>query len=182
MTIAKNSRRLRENLKGLLATPRSQATFSASSINCCCCLKERLETQPESTTSNSFVIGFNFPSNLTSTAAKAAKAGFTMWRKHCRQSRIKDSIPAAHSLSKFTQKIIVYIVLTGKERLGLNIWLETGNQAKGTEDMIRKIQATEAHYQQKTSETNSIALFFFGKEAKHVSPLTSYNKTIMLLI
>lgn len=129
-----------------MATPKSQITSFALSINCCYCLREGLEKQPESTTSNSFINGPNFSRDFASTTVKAPKTGFAMWRGHCLQSRIKDLTPTASSLTKFPEKVIVCMILTSKGRLGPDIWPETEDQVKGTEDIMRKIWAKKAHH------------------------------------
>lgn len=141
-----------------------------------------METQPESATSNCFVNRPNFLSDPILAAAKVQEAGFAMWCGHCRQSRIRDLTPAAYSLSKFILKVIIYMVLTSKGRLGADIWPKARNQAKGVKDIMRRVWDTEVYYWQKASKTNSIVLSPSGKEARNVSLLISYNKTIMLLI
>lgn len=75
------------------------------------------------------------------------------------------------------------MVLTDKGCLEPDIKPEASNQAKSTmKDMMRKVSATEAHVRQTASETNSIPLFLSSKDAKHVSLLTSYHTSIMLVI
>lgn len=74
------------------------------------------------------------------------------------------------------------MVLIGEKRLGLDIWPKAKNQAKDRKNIMRRIQVTKAHYWQKEFETNSIAYSLSSKEARHVNLLTSYNKTIILLI
>lgn len=74
------------------------------------------------------------------------------------------------------------MVLIGKGRLGPNIWPETADYAKSTENMIRVVWAKKAYHWQKASETKTIALSFSTQEARHVSLLTFYYMPVMLLI
>ena len=62
------------------------------------------------------------------------------------------------------------MVLTGKERLGSDIWLETPKQAKSTEDMMRSIWGKEAHWQYKASGTKSCPLSSSSKEVRFIGP------------
>lgn len=74
------------------------------------------------------------------------------------------------------------MVLTGKGCLRLDIWPEIIDQAKNIENMIRGVWVKEAHRWQKASGTKTIALSSSGQEVRHLSPLTFYHLTIMLLI
>lgn len=47
------------------------------------------------------------------------------WRRHCRRLKIQDLIFAGYSLCKYTWEVVIYMVLTDKERLGSDIWPET---------------------------------------------------------
>ena len=70
------------------------------------------------------------------------------------------------------------MVLTGKERLGPDIWLETPEQAESTEDMIRSIWSKEAHYRYKVSGTKSYPLSLSGKNARFMSPPYYYGHLV----
>lgn len=164
------------------AAPRSQATSSAPSIERRRRLRDGLKRRSESTSaSTSFVNGPDIP-DTTSAATEPPETGFALWRGHRRRSGIKDSTPAARSLSEYTWEVLLCMVLTGEGRLGPDIWPEAADQAESTEDMMRRVWATEAHVRRRASGTTSIPLSSSGKEARHVSPLTSYHATIMLLI
>ena len=60
---------------------------------------------------------------------------------------MKDLIPAACSLCEYTLEVVACMVLTGKRRPWLDIWPETPEQAKFTNDMMRSIWGKEAHWQ-----------------------------------
>lgn len=95
---------------------------------------------------------------------------------------IKDLIPATCSLNKFIYKVMAYIVLIGERCLGLYIWPEAADQTKDKEDLMRKVQTMEAHYQQKTNGNHFIAFFAFSKEVSQMNQLTSYNMTYIMQI
>lgn len=136
--------RLKKNLESLSATPRSQATFFILFINRRQLLREGLEIQLESITSNSFVSSLNIP-DPTFAVAELLEADFTIWQGYHQRSGIKDSTPAACSLSKFIWKVIVCKILTGEGYLGPDIWPEVADQIEGMEDITRKVWATEAY-------------------------------------
>ncbi len=50
--------------------------------------------------------------------------GYSLWCGYSRCIRIKDSTPTAHSLCKYTWKVVVCMVLTGKRCLEPDIWPE----------------------------------------------------------
>ena len=60
------------------------------------------------------------------------------------------------------------MVLTGKRRLGPDIWSETPERAESTKDLIRSIWGKEAHWRYKASGTKSCSLSFSGKKARFV--------------
>ena len=62
--------------------------------------------------------------------------GEFLWRDVCRRMGIKDSMPEQASFCKYTWEVVVYMVITGKGRLGPDIWPKTLNQGTGTEDII----------------------------------------------
>lgn len=148
--------------------------------NHCCSLKEGLRTQLVSTTFIWFISGSDILENTLSNI-ELAKTGYTLWHRYCRRFRIKDLIPAACNLCKYIWKVILYIVLIDDGRLGLDIWPETLDQAKGIEEMMRTIWVGEAHCWQKASGTKTYLLSPFNKEARHISPLISCYMTIRLL-
>lgn len=82
MVIVQYENHPRKKLKGLLALAKSQATFSAPSINRCHCLKQELEVQTKSTSCNFFMKDFNIPDPILATA-KFSKAGFAILQRHC---------------------------------------------------------------------------------------------------
>ena len=58
------------------------------------------------------------------------------------------------------------MVLTGKRRLGPDIWSKIPEQAESTEDIIRSIWGKEAHWRCKTSGIKSSPLSPSGKKAR----------------
>ena len=67
------------------------------------------------------------------------------------------------------------MILTGKGCLGLDIWLETPQQAESTENMMRTIWNMEAMRGQKNSEKPNCPLATTSKEARHVQTLLFYD-------
>lgn len=161
---------LREGLK-------SQLTSSAPTTNHRRRLREGLETQPASTASTSLVIDSDI-SKVTGSSIEPSGTGYSLWRGHRRRSGIKDSIPAARSLCEYTWEVVACMVLTGKGRLGPDIWPETPEQAESTEDMMRSIWGKEAHRQCKASGTKSCPLSPSGKEARFVGPPYCYGHLV----
>lgn len=170
MAIAEHSSHLRGNLKRFSTTPKSQATFSTSFNNHCRHLRDGLEIL---STFITFISFDNIPTNITVTAIENLETGHNLWRRRCHCSGIKHLTPAAHSLCKYTQEIILFRILISKRRLGPDIWPEIANQAKSTQDIMRRVQSKEVHYQRKASGSKTCALSPFGKKARHVSLLTS---------
>ena len=70
------------------------------------------------------------------------------------------------------------MVLTGKGRLGPDIWPKTPEQAESTEDMMRSIWGKEAHRQCKANGTKSCPLSPSGKETRFVSLLYCYGHLV----
>ena len=56
---------------------------------------------------------------------KASATSHPLWRQYCYHLEIKDLTPVARNLCKYTWKVVVYMVLTGKRRLGPDIGPET---------------------------------------------------------
>lgn len=73
------------------------------------------------------------------------------------------------------------MVLIGNKRLSPDIWPETPDQAKSTEDMMRTVWEKEVHYRQKISGTKTCLLTPSGRDVRHVSSLISCYMTIGLL-
>ena len=161
---------LREGLK-------SQLIFSAPTTNHCRRLRKGLETQLASTTSSSSVIDSDISEVIVS-SIEPSETGYSLWRGHRRCSGIKNSIPAAQSLCKYTWEVVACMVLTDKERLGPDMWPETPEQAESTEDMIRSIWGKEAHRRCKASGTKSCPLSPSGKEARFVGPPYCYGHLV----
>ena len=161
---------LREGLK-------SQLTFSAPTTNHCRRLREGLETQPASTASTFFGIDFDI-SKVTGSNIELFGLGYSLWHRHCCCLRIKNLIPAAQSLCKYTWEVVACMVLTGKRRLKPNIWPETPEQAKSTEDIMKSIWGKEAHWQCKANATKSCPLSPSGKEARFVGPPYCYGHLV----
>ena len=122
---------LREGLK-------SQLISSTPTTNHCHRLREGLETQPAYTASTSLIIDSDI-SDVTDSSIEPSGTGYSLWRGYCCYSGIKDSIPAACSLCKYTWEVIVYMLLTCKGRPGPDIWPKTLEQAESIEDIIRSI-------------------------------------------
>ena len=122
-----------------------QLPQSSSSANPCCLIRKRLESHPFSnyhqslgaqTRPNQHQGSRSHPAasssftnaseiyDVTPLSTKASAMDFLLWRGYCRHSRIKDLPPAAYSLCKFTWEAVVFMVLTGKRRLGPDIWPE----------------------------------------------------------
>ena len=102
---------------------------------------------------------------------KASTINYLLWHKYYRHSKIKDSIPTAHSLYKHTWVIVVYIVLTGKKSSGPDIWPKTPQQTKSTKNIMRTSWNGETMLQQKSSEKLNCPLASIGKEAKYICAL-----------
>ena len=120
---------LKEGLK-------SQLTSSAPTTNYCRRLREGLETQPVSTSSTSLVFDSDI-SKVTGSCIELSGTGYFLLRGYRRRSGIKDSIPATQSLCEYTWKVVAYMILTGKGRLGPNICPKTPEQAESIEDMMQ---------------------------------------------
>lgn len=133
-----------------------------------------------SITSILFVSDFDILKD-TSSNIKSAKTSYTLWRGQYRHSKIKNLIPTARSLCKYKWKVILYMVLIGNRRLGLDILPKTPNQAKNTEDMIRTVWAEETYYWQKASRTKTCLLSPSSKEAKYMSLFIFCYVTMRLL-
>ncbi len=73
------------------------------------------------------------------------------------------------------------MVLTGNGRLGPNIWPESPDQAKGTEEMMKTVWAEEAYRRRKVSGIKTCLLSPSVKEARHMSPLIFCYVTIGML-
>ncbi len=63
------------------------------------------------------------------------------------------------------------MVLTGKGRLGLDIWLETPQQAESMENMMRTTWNAEAMRPRKSSGKSDCLLAPIGKGARHIYAL-----------
>ena len=147
--------RLREGLKSHLA---STASTGSGMTNLCCLIRERLESQPFSnhrqslgtqprpnqrqgsgshlTIFSSFTNASDI-SDVTLVPIEASAMGHLLWHRYCCCLEIKDSTLASRSLCKYTWEVVLYIVLTGKERLGPDIWLKIPQQTKSTKNMMR---------------------------------------------
>ena len=156
---------------------KSQLTSSAPTTNHRRHLREGLETQPASTASTSLVIDSNI-SEVTGLSIEPSETGYSLWRGHCCRSGIKDSIPAAQSLYKYTWEVVTCMFLTGKGRLGPDIWPETLKQAESTKDMMRSIWGKEAYQRCKPSGTKSCPLSLSGKEARFIGPPYCYGHPV----
>ena len=62
--------------------------------------------------------------------------GEFLLRDICRRRSIKDFLPKQASFYKYTWDVITFIVITGEGCLSPDIWLETLNQATGTNNII----------------------------------------------
>ena len=131
---------LQEGLKSHLAF----TAFTSSGVtNPCRLIREHLKSHPLSNhyqnlgtqtypnkqqVSGSYLTVFSLFINtsdipdVTSLPTKASAIGYLLWRGYCYCLGIKNSISATCSLCKYTWKVVVCMVLTGKRRLGLNIW------------------------------------------------------------
>ena len=123
---------------------KSQLTSSAPITNYRRHLREGLETQPVSTSSTSLIIDSDI-SDVIGSSIEPSGTDYSLWHGYCRQLGIKDSILAARSLCKYTWEVVACMVLTGKGRPRPDIWPETPEQAKSTEDMMRLIRDKEIH-------------------------------------
>ena len=63
--------------------------------------------------------------------------GYSLWRKHCCYTEIKNLTSAACSSYKHTWEVMVCMILTGKRRLGADIWPKTLQQGKKTKNIMR---------------------------------------------
>lgn len=172
---------MKKSLENFSAALKSQKISSASSVNYCQRVREGLETQPECINFTLFVSGSDIP-DITLATAKSSKTSYALWQGHCWHVGIKNSTPTAHSLCKYTWEVILYMVFIGKNCLRPDIQPETADQTGSTEDMMRLVGVKEAHYWQKANRRKTIALSPSGQEGRHVSLLTSYYLTIILLI
>lgn len=84
-------------------------------------------------------------------------------------------MPASRSLCKYTWKLDIYMVLTGKGCLEPSIWPKTPQQAESTENMMKIILSIEAMRQQKASGKPDWLLTPTGKETKHMRAILIYD-------
>ncbi len=155
-------------------------------------IKERLESHPpsnhlqglgtqprpnqrqgsgsHSTTSSSFTSASDI-SDVPPLPTKASAMGHLLWRGYRYCSGIKDLIPATCSLCEYTWEVVVCMVLTGKGRLGPDIWPETPQQAESIESMMRITWNTEALRRQKGRGKPNCPLAPTRKEARQVRAL-----------
>lgn len=63
---------------------------------------------------------------------------------------------------------MLYMVLTGKRRLGPDIWPKTPQQAKSTKNMIGAMWNMETMHWQKASGRLDFLLSLTNKKAKHI--------------
>lgn len=75
--------------------------------------------------------------NVIPSLIKSPTIGYFLWRGHCSRVGIKDPISSTNYLSKHTEEVIFYLVLTGEGCLGPDILLETPQQAESIKNMIR---------------------------------------------
>lgn len=68
--------------------------------------------------------------------SKEETQGKFLWQDAYYQMRIKDFLPAQASLCKYIWEVIICIMITNEEQVGLDIWLKTPNQDAGIEDII----------------------------------------------
>ncbi len=157
-----------------------------------CLIRERLESYPpfnhlqglgtqprpnqrqgsgsHPTASSSFTSASDIP-DVPPLPTKASAMGHSRWRGYRRRSEIKDSASAARSLCEYTWEVVVCMVLTGKGRLGRDIWPETPQQAESTESMMRTTWNIEVMWRRKDSGKPDCPLAPTGKEARHVCAL-----------
>lgn len=86
---------------------------------------------------------------------ESIKTDYPLKCRYCWCSVIKYSIIAAHDLGKYTQKVILYKVLTGKECLGPDILPEIPNQADGIKDIMTTVWVKKTYYWQKVNGTKT---------------------------
>ena len=135
--------------KGLKTHLTSTTSIASGIINHCRLIRERLESYPPSnhrqglgtqpcsnqwhglgpqpavTASSSFPNASNIPNKVTPSTNQASGTGYVLWCRHCCCTWIKSLTSAAHSLCNYIWKVIAYMVLTSKRRLGPDIWPET---------------------------------------------------------
>ncbi len=100
--------------------------------------REGLETQLVSITSILFISSSDIP-DVTSSSIESIKTGYVFWHRYCRRSEIKELTLVTCSLCEYKWEVILCMVLTSERCLGPDIWSETPDQVKDTEDMIRTI-------------------------------------------
>lgn len=74
----------------------------------------------------------------------------------------------ACSLFKYNCEVMVYIVLTAKNRLRLDIWLKISQQVKSTKTIIRATWNIEVMNWQKASKTSDYRLSPNNKMGRHM--------------
>ncbi len=112
-----------------------------------------------------------FRSDLPSNHEKTDKEPVDkfLWRDiHC-CIVIKDSSPKQASLCKHTWKIVVYMPMTGAERLGPDVWPKTPNQGTGTEEIILTTWYKEVIKRSGINSQQYHLPILSAKEARYVS-------------
>lgn len=79
---------------------------------------------------------FDIP-NVISTPIKASVTDYPLWCRYCRQTNTKNLISTVYSSCKHTCKIIIFMFLTTKGRLRLELWPKTSQQADSTKSIIK---------------------------------------------
>ena len=117
----------------------------------CANKQQGVEFHPAPTTSSLFINASDIP-KATPLPAEAPAMGWSLWPGYCRCLRIKNLTPAGGSLCKYIWKVVVCMVLTGKKRVGPDIWLKTLQQVENIERMMRIMWNTKAMRWQKASK------------------------------
>ena len=126
-----------------------------------------LQSHPAATMFSLCTNASNIPKVIT-LPSKAPATGHSLWCGHCRCLEIKDSTSADRNLCKYTWENVVYIVLTGKRCLRLDILPKISQQTKSIENMIRITWNTEVMQWQKANRKPNCPFAPTSKEAKHV--------------
>lgn len=124
--------------------------------------------------SSSFINASDIP-DVTFLSTKASATEHLLGREYCCRLGIKDWIPPASTLCKYTWQIIVFMVLTGNSYLGPDLWPENSQKVQSQKNIIRITWNKEKMRWQKVSMNLNCSLRPTGKKARHVYASSLYD-------
>lgn len=81
---------------------------------------------------------------------------------------IKNLTPTIHSLCKYTEEAVLYMIITNVGRERPDIWPKMSEQVKSTKDIMITIQGKEAYCKQKAMGIKIILLLPFGNKIRYI--------------